>query len=582
MKRVITCLSVAFVAACTFVAPVFAMTDGIYEGTGTGMGGELDVSVTIENDAIADVQITLQNETYGVGTGMPTSPVETLPALIVENQSVEVDSVGGATLTSNAIKNAVSDALSQAGADETMFHDPVAAEFYDETYDVDVVVAGGGLAGLCAALSAAQNGASVLLVEKEGIPGGSTTVSGGKLLGAGTKYQEEQGIEDSADALIEYMLSLGNTGNEDTVHLFCEKSADAIDWLHENGVDFTDVERIHSSIEAWRVHNVKDGGWMLQGKGGSITVPMTEAVMNAGVTILYNTAAVTLLQDDTEKVTGLKAVHNDQEITVNAKNVILCTGGFANNQAYTSEVMASYAYLTPDYMVSSSGVGNTGDGITMAREAGAWTDTTPGGSVTYVDFTSGIGVGEEAGLIVDPLGARLCNEYSYQYVLSAEMAKRGFNTAFYITDADDPYPTAQYGMTLENTIKAESPAELAQLIGIDEETLTNTIETYNGYCASGNDEEYGKPADYLNELTGTLYAFPMSPAVSFTFGGIMTDDDAHVLKEDGTIIEGLYAAGETAFARLLGTEVGVNYPSCGTSLTNDTVFGQIAGANAAN
>ena len=556
------------------------LTDGTYEGTGTGMGGELKVSVTVEEGAIADVTITQQAETYGVGTGMPTSPVETLPALIVENQTVEVDSVTGATISSRAIKTAVEDALTQAGAGEEQFHTPAAAAEYEETYEADVVVAGGGLAGLSAALSAAQNGASVVLLEKAGITGGSTTVSGGKLLGAGTAYQEAQGIEDSAEDLAAYMLSLGNTGDEETVRLFSEKTAGAIDWLHENGVEFTDVERIHSSIPTWRVHNVKDGGWMIQGKGGSITVPMTQAVLDAGVTVLTDTAATQIIMED-GKAAGLKAVHKEQEITVNAGSVILCTGGFANNQEMTASVMQSFAYMDEGYMISSAAVGDTGDGITMAAEAGAWTDITPGGSVTYLDFTTGIGVGEEAGLIVDPAGERVCNEFTYQYVLSAELAKRGYNKAFYITDADDPNPSAQYGMTLENTIQAESAQELAQLLGMDEQALEQTITTYNEACAAGEDAAYGKNAEYLNELTGTLYAFPMSPTVSFTFGGIMTDDDSHVLTEEGTVIEGLYAAGETAFARLLGTEVGVNYPSCGTSLSNDTIFGQIAGANAA-
>lgn len=226
-------------------------------------------------------------------------------------------------------------------------------------------------------------------------------------------------------------------------------------------------------------------------------------------------------------------------------------------------------------------MGNTGDGILMAEAVGAVVDYSIGGQYTYIDFKSGLGIQEEAGLFVTEQGERVCNEYAYQYAITAAMVKHASSNAYYITDKDDPNKTAQYAMTLDSTFKADSPEELAELIGMDPATLKATIERYNTLCQQKNDEDFGKPAEFMNELTDTLYAMKLDRSSSLTYGGIKTNTNAEVINKADEPIPGLYAAGEAAFYQLLGTEVGINYPSCGTAIVNGVIFGKIAGEQAA-
>lgn len=553
--------------------------EGEYTGTTKGRNGDITVNVTVDKEGIKAIEVTNQEETYGVGYGMDTTPIELIPNEIVRTQSLNVDMVSGATITSNAVKAAVINALESGNMSADLLNaEYTSQETVEAEYNVDVVVVGGGVAGLTSAIVAAQKGADVLLLEKVGITGGSTTVSGGKTLAAGTKYQEAQGIKDSSEDLYEYMTSLGNTGDDNIVKLFTEKTADAIEWMETNGVEFQDVERTHISLPTWRVHNDKGSGWMLNGKGGEIIVPLTNTAEKDGVKILYNTPATDLIVKD-GNVVGVKADHKGNEVIVNAKSVILATGGFTNNQELLQ--ISNERWGLEPCNISSAGVGTTGDGHMMAEKAGAVVDYSVGPSYTYVSFTCGAGIYEEAGLVVTEEGKRVVNEYSYQYNQTAALVNAGSSKAYYITDADDPNQMIQYGISLETTPKAETVEELAELIGVDPTTLKETVETYNTYCQNGKDEEFGKPAEYLNELTGTLYAIEYNRSMSFTFGGIKTNEKAQAINAEGTPINGLYAVGECAFYSLLGVDAEVNYPSCGTAIADGVVFGIIAGEEAA-
>lgn len=553
---------------------------GVFTGTAPGRNGDITVEVTLTDSTITDVTVKEHAETFAVGCGMEETPIEALPAKITANNSIAVDNVSGATLSSFGVKNAVTKALEAAGADTADYMTVPAADTVESEYNVDVVVVGAGGAGLSAAIEAANNGAKVLVLEKNSITGGSTTVSGGKTLASGTVLQKEQGIEDSADQLYEYMTSLGNNENTDdeVLRTFVDNSASAIDFMLENGVLFGEVERTHASLPIWRVHNAKDGYWMNSANGGWITVGLTDSCKKTGTEILFNTPATELIVNN-GTVAGVKAKHGDQDVTVNAKAVILTCGGFE----YDFETMAAaqtLAGLEPTN-ITTAGCGNTGDAIRMASAVNAEYSTDAGASYTYVSFTCGAGIYEEAGLILCEDGHRVCNEYSYQYEWTKYLVQHDSSIAWYVTDADDPNQMIQYGMSLDSTLKADTVEELAAQMGVDPETLKTTIDTYNASCQSGTDAEFGKPAEFLNELTGTLFAIRMDRSYSFTFGGLKTNKEAEVIDKNGNAIPNLYAAGECALYSLLGTSPEISYPSCGTAIGNDVVFGRIAGANAA-
>ena len=399
-------------------------------------------------------------------------------------------------------------------------------------------------------------------------------------LGIGTKYQKKAFCDITVDeALNKHMEYTHYRVDSDLVQTYFNKSADTIEWLEDMGVMIFDVEAIHQSLTPWRVHNTTNaaghsGGGMTDGFGGNITVPMTEEYLKNNGEIYYNTTAETILTDADGAIVGLSATKADgSKLTVNAKNVILATGGYAQNK----EMMQRYAESTEGF-VTSVPAGNLGDGLTMGKQVNAQIFDAPATQTVYLDFNSGVGINEEAGLIVNAEGKRVANEYTYQYHVADAISKSGSGYGWYIATANDPAPTVQYAMTLDKTLKANSIEELAKLMEVDAAELQATIDRYNELCAAGKDEDFGKPADHMIAVEGeTYYALKLRPNVTVTFGGLVTDINAQVLDTENNPIPGLYAAGEVAFTGLFGDE----YPCCGMAIGGAVYFGRIAGQQAA-
>lgn len=573
MKRYLS-IWVSIVLILALAAPALA-ADGVFEGVARGMNGEVKVQVTLAGDRIESVVVTENAETYGIGRGLPQTPIEALPAQIVAAQSIGVDMITGATITSAALLGAVKDALTQAGADVAALSvQPEATPAQDGALDADVVIAGAGAAGLAAGIQAASDGAKVIILEKQGITGGATARSGGKFLAAGTTWQAAQGIEDDADQMYDYLMQVGGDYlNADKVRIFCDHATETLAWIEDMGAVMKDVEPIHSSLNPWRVHNAYGAGGMTSGHGGQYTVPMTNKFTELGGQIIYNATATEILTDEGGAACGLIArTAEGGTLTVNASAVVLATGGYAQNK----ELMAAI----PSAAGSTTSVpkGNLGDGLTMARALGAKVYLPDYTQVVYCSMTCGVGINEEAGLIVNARGERVANEYTYQYHVSDQIAKSGCAWGWYIACPDDPNMTVQYGLSLDSTLKADSVEALAGLMEVDPATLTATVDRYNELCQAGEDADFGKPADKMLALSGPVYAaIRMNPAVTVTYGGLDTDTASRVLRDDGTAIPGLYAAGEVAFTGLFGTE----YPCCGMAIGSAAYYGRVAGREAA-
>ena len=553
-----------------------SFTAGTYTGEATGHnGGPLTVEVTVSEDKIESVEVKDHTETYGIGYGLKETPVEAIPSQIVEGQTLAVDTVTGATITSAAVVSAVTSALEQAGADVSALKETSEkAKAKDQTtIDADVVILGAGAAGLSAALEASNAGASVVVLEKQGIVGGSTTRSGGKLVAAGTKQQEEAGFTgDTAEDLYNYLSSF-DTYHEidaDKLHEFTDHALEDVQWLEGLGVDVINVEPIHSSITPWRVLNTKGGGGQVSGIGGQITVPLYDAVAKTDTQFIYNCTADEILMKDGKAVGAKGTMKDGSTVTVNAKGVIIATGGYASNHELGSVYYKNYSTSVP--------AGNVGDGFTMAEAVGADVYQSKGVQEVAVSFTCGVGINEESGLVVNNKGERVVDEWTYQSHVATALRESGSEGGWYIACSNDPNPTVQYGMTLDSTLSAETVEELAEKMGADPETLAATVTRYNELCDKGVDEDFGKPSEYLTKLEGPYYAIQMNPVLTVTFGGINTDTASHVLDKEGNVIGGLYAAGETAFVGIFGSE----YPSCGVAIGSSVHYGRLAGQNAAN
>ncbi|MEG2134894.1 MAG: FAD-dependent oxidoreductase [Clostridia bacterium] len=575
MKRRI--FSLMLILALLIPAAAFAdgYTAGTYTGTANGMKGPVTAEVTVSADAITDIKLIDLKETYGIGRGLMETPDVVIPAQILDGQTLSIDMVSGATITCAAILGAVTDALTQAGADvealkaKTVEPDPI----QDTEATVDVVIAGAGAAGLAAGIEARRAGANVLILEKQEITGGATARSGGKILAIGSEWQKAQGFEDTPEAAFEYLKGVGGDAlDDDKVKAFVDHSVDTLNWITDMGVQMKDVEAIHASLTPWRVHNALGAGGMTDGHGGQFTVPMTKTYNDAGGKILYGATADGLITDEAGKVIGMTATMQDgSKLTVHANSAILATGGYAQNRDYYKNQPAVEGYVT------SVPVGNVGDGLVMAEKVGARVTIPDYAMVVYVSFTSGVGINEEAGLIVNKAGARVANEYTYQYHVGDQLQKTGSNLGYYICDANDLSGTVQYALTQDSTPKADSIEELAKLIEVDPAALSATVNRYNELCDKGVDDDFGKPAEKLIKLTGPTYAaIKMQPSVTVSYGGLTTDMDSHVLDTKDQPIPGLYAAGEVAFEGLFGTE----YPCCGMAIGSAIYYGRIAGANA--
>lgn len=545
---------------------------GTYTGEGEGIGGKVKVSVTVDENSITEVKILENSETKGIAD----AALEKIPAAIVEGQTLAVDAVTGATVTSQAILAAVEAALKEAGADIDALKVKAVDAGNKETltYDTEVVVVGGGAAGLSAALEAVNNGAKVMLVEKLAMTGGSTARSGGKVQAAGTDIQKSHGVEDNADLYYNHLMTVGeNKIDPVKTRLIADNSLADFNWLVENGVEFSkNIEQLHEKYRPIRGHyvSVQDGKVEQDGHGWAITQPLEKKARENGVEILLETPAKKLIIDNNGTVTGIECENSaGNTIIINAKTVILATGGYDLNK----ELLEEYAPLVKP-VHSTVGSGNVGDGLIMARDAGAKIQAGGGAVLLYLDLAAG--VGEVGGLYVDTTGSRFVDETDFWFTRSKKLIDRNQTGMFYITDTKGKLDSFDALIKEGRIIEGSTIEELASKLGMTE--LHGTVDRYNSLAKKGKDEDFNKNPEYMKSVEeGPFYAVPFLPITSGTFGGPITNENGQVIAENGGVIKGLYAAGEVANGDLFHQE----YAGSGSSISTCVGMGRIAGRVAA-
>lgn len=557
---------------------------GTYKGTASGNGpdnkrSKIVVSVTLSDERIEDVEILSHGEIKGVGCGIPTAPIETIPGEILCHQSLAIAPTIGAERSAKAILKAVSRAIEASGANPAVLMIPVAPEAHADTErTVDFLILGGGAGGLAAAVEAKRAGLDVLVVEKAGITGGSAARSGGKLLASGTKWQKAQGIYDTPEMLFDYMMTQSHgKADPQKVRYFCDHAYDNILWLEEMGYSVQDVECIHESQFPWRVYNSPGGHYMSNGQGGEITTAMQYEYERQGGEIVFNCGLQELLREGGVITGAVCAYNGGGTLTVHAKNVLLATGGSAQDREANERLYPIAGYY------SDVPKTNDGTGIKAALAIGAKEYVAESIQVNYCGLTSGIGINEEAGLQVTAEGRRICNEWSYQFIVGDALRAAGSRISWYITSGNEPYDTVKAAFErgrIEGTpdVFADSVEELAEKMGVDTDVLCATVNRYNTLAVLGDDRDFGKPAEFLFPICGPKYAaFQYTPCVTVTYGGLETDLCSHVLDCDNKPIPGLYATGEMASGGLYGTV----YPACGTSIGSAMIWGRVAARMAA-
>lgn len=581
MKRfltaLLTVLMVISLGACS-QPKTDAFKGGTFTGTAKGFAGDITVEVTIDdNKTITDVKVVEHTETEDIGG----KALETLAKDVVALNSSQVDTVTTATVTSLAFIEAVNAAITAAGLNPEDFvpGEVGAVEKTDETLDVDIVIIGAGGAGMAAGITAAQEGKSVIIVEKAPMVGGNTSRATGGMNAAGSHYQEEAGIEDSVELFVEDTIKGGHgLNNPDLVQVMAENSADAIVWLDSIGAELSNVGKA-GGASVNRAHRPVDENGKILSVGTYLVTKLEEACIDNGVEILLETQATEIVMEDGVAV-GIIANSPTVNYTINAGAVIVASGGFGGNLEMVAE-------LKPELegYVSTNAPTLTGDGIKMAEAVGAATVDMEQIQIhpTVVQANGALiteSLRGDGAILLNAEGKRFIDETQTRDVVSANVIAQTDSYAWLIVNQamfDDSTVVQKY-VDQEYLIAAEDVAALAELIGADEAVIQESLDAWNTAIETQNDAECGREGlDTIayNVSEGPYYAVKIAPGIHHTMGGIMINTNAEVIDTEGNVIPGLYAAGEVTGGVHGGNRLGAN------AVTDIIVYGRIAAQQAA-
>ena len=522
-------------------------TPGVYEGVGTGMGGEVHVSVEVSADAILSVTVGENNETALVSENALTR----IPQDIVKYQSLGVDMVSGATVSSSAVLAAAADALAQAGGDvEALKAIPVTPEKgEDESVEVDVLVIGGGLSGMSAAYETAKAGLETLVIEKLESWGGSSALSGGAVCYA-TNEDDPTGYF-SAENFYQWFQHMGHGQIKDErVKKIAYRSNDTVQWMrNEMGYNppYEMVETFADGTVA-RLTNPGSPTEYVTGCGSQMMKIFYDDLQKLEhLTMRNNTKATELLTDENGAVVGAVAEKKDGgKLTVHAKAVVLATGGWTRSEKYMDEWAPGMKKA-----VLICGMGCDGDGIGLSEAVGA--KITSQTSAFAGGVTAALAAAPSNYLLVNGNGERFVAEDTPAcYLLAAMM--RDSTGVFY-----ELFDEAQSEGMLENAsavVKADTLEELAEKIGADPAVLTATAARYNELKGK-EDVDFGKATELMTGIgEGSYYAVPVMNYVLTAYAGPVITDNCEVVSTEGTVIPGLYGVGELIATNIYGYDDG--------------------------
>ena len=555
---------------------------GTYTATAKGNNADMKVEVVFDENSIVSVKVLEHSET----PGLSDAPIQRIPEEVVSRQTLAVDVVSGATNTSIAILSAVEDCIKQAGGNVDALKaakDSNKNSDKETVIDTDVVVIGSGGTGLVAAASAYENGADVIVLEKLAVLGGSTGLSGGGIAATDTKFQREAGIEDSKESWMKLWKERQDTSNPGSIYpnyefvdKFMDEAVTTTEWL----VDY--VGHSYRSIEGYGVDPVKRLHFPseIDGKnGGSAFIQSIVNFLDKNkIEILTETKATEIMVDENGSVTGVIAEGKDGKVVINSKKVILAAGGFAKNEELLERFVPEMAGTSE---LSAASAGNTGDGILMAEKVGAALYEEPwviGLSLAAkVDGTGAISW-DWTKIYVNEDGERFVNEEIHYAIITNKVAEQ--KSPWLILDSNETNAKTieilEAALDSGEVVKADTYEELAKVMGVPENTFTQTMNDYNTGAKAGTDA-LGKSKNFLIPMEkAPYYALKIYPKTMGTFGGVKTNENYQVIREDGTVIDNLYAGGECA-NKILYNQV---YMS-GSAVQFAVTSGRIAGAHAA-
>ncbi len=616
----------ALLASATMALSLVGCSAGkTYTGEAYGHDKEnpVKVTLTIKDKTITKVEVDASHETNGIGS----KAADALPEQIVSANSLDVDGVSGATQTSKAIIEAATAALKQAGLEpsDLVSKNTSTTKAKDIEETVDVVVVGAGGAGMTAAITATDAGKKVIVVESQPIAGGNSVRSTGGMNAAKTPYQDKnefkeaagvektlataaekfadnatitalaatvksqwdayqanpQGYFDSVE-LMELDTMIGGKGknNPELVKALAENSADAIEWLASIGAEVKNVGAF-GGASVKRIHRPVNADGKVTAVGAYIVPILEKNLQDRNVQFLFDTTANEIIMKD-GKAVGIKGTGKDgHKVTINAKSVVIATGGFGAN----AEMVEKYKPELKGFATTNA-EGAQGQGIDMATAVGAATvdmDQIQIHPTVHIEEDGNAhliteGLRGDGAILVNTEGKRFYDEVSTRDKVSAAIIAQPEKSAWLIVDQAMVDKSAVIAGYIKSgyTVTGATYEELAKAMGVDEATFTSTMNTWNQAVEAKSDAEFGRTS-FANPLTAApYYAIKITPAVHHTMGGIVINPKAEVLNEKGEAISGLYAAGEVT-----GGVHGANRLG-GNAVADFVVFGRISGQSAAD
>lgn len=625
-----------------------AMTAGTYTGTAKGMNDDVTVEVEVTADSIVSVKVTSEQETPGIGSPLKdadgnaltaggVAPVDSIPEAIVANQSLAVDNAAGATITSAAVKAAVKDALTQAGANLDDWNAEVPAGEAVADQEADVAVVGGGGAGLAAAIAAGQQGAKVVVIEKNAEVGGDTLVCGAIYNTPNEELQKEVTMTDAVKTTVEKALATdiekedgkalqaevqkqwdeykksGRTdlfdtkewyalqtwlggdqvANLDLVKVLCYNAYDGLQWIEDLGMSFSDKIGQGAGSLWQRTHTST-----MQMGTGFLSTYVKNVDKDENVTVLTSCTGKELVTDESGAVTGVVCEDKaGNKFTVTAKSVILATGGFAANSRMVQEYNTSGKWDDLSKVATTNRFScSQGDGITMAKAVGASLTDMEQIQLLYLGNTQDGQLtkypprdvnGTDQIIFINKEGKRFVNEGARRDEICLA-SLRQTDGMFYMlesgdgagyVDINDPDWRSADGFTFQYLeengyiIVADTLDEMAEKLGCSADDLKATVDAFNKSVETGKDE-FGRTLYSTKLENGPWVATPRKACVHHTMGGVTIDTETRVLNENGEAIKGLYAAGE-----ITGGLHGANRLG-GNAVVDTVVFGKLAGETA--